>query len=200
MGEILVTGFDAFAEVESNVSESVVRALQSFWKRSPRLRTVVLPTAYAASARELRDLIAAGGFDAIVMLGVARGATEIQLERVALNVADCEAEEHEEKVRRGEPTDARAPVGYWSTLPLAAMHARLDQAGVPARISNHAGTFVCNHAFFVARCELERAGLDVPCGFVHLPDADPGELVHAVAACLEVVVDLRASSTTRQPE
>lgn len=193
MAGLLVTGFDAFAGLERNVSEEVVRALPAAWQSPQPLQTEVLPTAYDAAGSRLRALLARLQPDAVVMLGVARTRGGIELERVALNLDDSDTADNASVVRAGTPIDATGPVGYWSTLPLAAMQARLESLGVPVTISNHAGTFLCNHVFFVARAEIERQRRAVPCGFIHLPDvaADDAEglrrVTTAVVACLEIV-------------
>lgn len=190
MAGLLVTGFDAFADLERNISERVVRALPDAWRGQLPLWTAVLPTVYDTAGRRVEELVAARQPEAIVLLGVARSRPCIQLERVALNLDDSDTADNMQGVRTGRMIDAAGPVGYWSTLPLAAMHARLEEMGVAVEISNHAGTFLCNHVFFVARAATERNGRPIPCGFVHLPDVADGEfanLLDAVVACLEVV-------------
>jgi pyroglutamyl-peptidase len=190
MAGLLVTGFDAFADLERNISERVVRALPDAWRGRVPLRTAVLPTIYDVAGERVEDLIAAHQPEAIVLLGVARSRRGIQLERVALNLDDSDTADNAQGVRAGRMIDAAGPVGYWSTLPLAAMHSRLEEMGVPVEISNHAGTFLCNHVFYAARAAIERDGLAIPCGFIHLPDSADGEfanLLDAVVACLEVV-------------
>ncbi len=65
---------------------------------------------------------------------------------------------------------AGAPAAYFSTLPIKAMVRDLRAAGVPAAVSNSAGTFVCNHLFFglmhraATRPVPRHAG-----GFIHIP-------------------------------
>jgi pyrrolidone-carboxylate peptidase len=72
----------------------------------------------------------------------------------------------------------------------------LQRARTRAYISNHAGTFLCNHVFYVARQELARLRHEAPCGFVHLPGKGAGQrsqapsvkrLAGAVERCLKVV-------------
>ena len=145
-------------------------------------------------------MIAAHEPEAVVLLGVARSQGEIHLERAALNIDDSETADNDAQVRRGRLIEPQGPVGYWSTLPLEAMLARLAALGVPAVISNHAGSFVCNHVFFAASAEIECRGGRARCGFIHLPgraDAQLGGdvLVAAVVSCLEVVAD----AMTRRP-
>jgi pyroglutamyl-peptidase len=69
------------------------------------------------------------------------------------------------------PVVREAPAAYFSTLPIKAIVRQLRAAGVPASVSNSAGTFVCNHVFYAlmhrlaTRPELASARG----GFVHLP-------------------------------
>ena len=94
---------------------------------------------------------------------------------------------------------AGGPAAYLSTLPVAAMVASLERAGIPSEVSNSAGTYVCNHVFYRVMHDLARRGRDLPAGFVHLPYAHeqvrgkPGAipslaaatLVSAVTVCLQ---------------
>jgi pyroglutamyl-peptidase len=63
---------------------------------------------------------------------------------------------------------ARAPAAYFSTLPIKAMAAALQRAGIPAEVSQTAGTFVCNHVFYGLMHALRRRP-GVRGGFVHVP-------------------------------
>jgi pyroglutamyl-peptidase len=44
---------------------------------------------------------------------------------------------------------------------------QLAEAGIPAESSTSAGTFVCNHIFYVMQQQLE--GSQVRSGFIHVP-------------------------------
>lgn len=192
MGELLVTGFDAFGSLDVNVSEEVIRALPRAWTADVALRTEVLPTVYGEARARIVTLIQRLSPDAVVLLGVGRGRGEIQLERVALNLDDSETADNRGERRVGETIDAVGPVGYWSTLPLEAMRSRMMAAGARVSISNHAGTFLCNHVFYAARREIERSGKRVPCGFVHLPEIDVADATKMDGVVAGVVEGLRA--------
>ena len=76
------------------------------------------------------------------------------------------------------------------------MLAALRSASVPSAITNHAGTFVCNHVFYSALHEAEQAGLPTRCGFLHLPALATtetsgglplGTMIDAVECCLRAI-------------
>jgi pyroglutamyl-peptidase len=92
-------------------------------------------------------------------------ADEVRPERIAVNFDD--GEEDGRHVARRIAEDG--PVGYFSTLPVEQMVADLAAEGVPAKGSNHAGSYICNHIFYYARHRFERGGIATPMGFVHVP-------------------------------
>ena len=40
---------------------------------------------------------------------------------------------------------------------------------MPAYLSNTAGTYLCNQTMYTTRHLLDRRGLSIPAGFIHLP-------------------------------
>ena len=149
---ILLTGFEPWGEHRENPSGVVAAALDGH----------VLPVDFAQAARGLKRLIAGTRPDAVLMLGLAAGRTEISLEAVALNVDPRDAGEAGRRWRR--PVRRRGPIAIEARLPLDRILRRLRAARMPAAISHHAGTFVCNHLFYEGL-----ATFDGPCGFVHVP-------------------------------
>ena len=71
------------------------------------------------------------------------------------------------------PTDVPifqdGPVAYFSTLPIKEIMKTLQKQGIPALISNTAGTYVCNTAFYVGRYIMERVNPEGLVGFIHVP-------------------------------
>jgi len=61
------------------------------------------------------------------------------------------------------------PAAYFSTLPLREMLAALIAEGIPAAISNTAGTYLCNDISYTTLHALAGLGLSIPAGFIHLP-------------------------------
>ncbi|HWP83563.1 MAG TPA: hypothetical protein VNN17_00095 [Terriglobia bacterium] len=196
--KILLTGFNSFRGVRRNPSEQVVRILAarggSF--AGVELVAAVLPTEYRAGSRKLRRLIRGNRPDAVVCLGVAPRRDAFSLERVALNLDDEATPDNAGVVRRARPIVRGGPDVYWSTLPLDRLLKQLRRRRIKAVISNHAGAFLCNHAFYLARHETARRG--IPCGFLHLPGTgrrpsgnrpSAARMVRAVECCLTVLAE-----------
>jgi len=170
MIRILATGFTPFGGHAANPTEKLVAAL------GPRLGISVEGAGAEVFPRLLRThyRLAEQDFDrfldevkpqAVVSFGLNYAADEIRPERIAVNFDD--GEEDGTHVARRIAEDG--PVGYFSTLPAEAMVADLAAAGLPAKASNHAGAYVCNHVFYHARHRFERERSPIAMGFVHVP-------------------------------
>jgi pyroglutamyl-peptidase len=169
--KILLTGFNRFGNLESNPSQLVVEemARRAETRQWAELVTEVLPTEFAGAGNRIAELIRRLRPDWIICLGVAQGIPGIHLERVALNLDDTEAPDNAGAAHQGKRIVEEGPLAYGSTLPLEEMVELLKRRGIPAAISNHAGTYVCNHVFYLARHEVQVLGCDARCGFMHLP-------------------------------
>ncbi len=162
---VLVTGFEPFGGYASNPSADIARGLDGRRVAGVAVVGRVLPVDMArldaALAAALRGLDPV----AVILLGLAAGEPVIRHERVAVNLADFSIPDNAGSRHVDEPLDARGPAALKSRLPLRGIQAGLLAAGIPARLSETAGTYLCNAAMYRALAKLPR----VACGFIHLP-------------------------------
>ncbi|MBK1713724.1 pyroglutamyl-peptidase I [Rubrivivax gelatinosus] len=165
---LLLTGFEPFGGESINPSWEVCAALQGEPLDGLRIEALRLPCVFGA-ALELLDAGLARHAPALVLqLGQAGGRPDFTLERVAINVDDARIADNAGACPVDQPVVAGGPAAYFSTLPIKAMVAALQDAGLPASVSQSAGTFVCNHVFYGLMHRLAtRPG--VRGGFMHLP-------------------------------
>jgi len=205
--KFLLTGFEPFSNLEENPSQQIIEHISSHEARQDDfdLTTAVLPVDYVAADSCLLDLIHKHQPDAILSLGVATKREGVFLERVALNLDDSKHADNAGIQRSGAPVIPDGPAAYFSTLPLEALRDGLAQRGFPVEISNHAGAFLCNHAFYRAAYEIQKLGLHTVNGFIHvpLPTNHPdlsGNNHHwtlpAMVDCILVCLDLLRSFST----
>lgn len=198
MKTVLVTGFEPFGGDPANPSQEIARALDGRVLAGRSVVGAVLPCVFGASAAELKRLLRAHRPEMVVCLGLAAGRTEVTPERVAINVDDARIADN----AGAQPVDRAVvrggPAAYFSTLPIKAMTAALREAGVPAAVSQTAGTFVCNHVFYVLMHTLRRRR-GVRGGFVHVPAPSRALTVAALTAALAgaIVVALRTRRDVR---
>src|SRR6185503_14590339 len=154
----LLTGFNRFGDLEVNPTQLIVESMAKRPGAFTNFNLVVevLPTEFIVAGNRISQLIRQHRPEMVVCLGVGAGLGEIHLERVALNLDDGGLPDNAGVSRTGQKIVPDGPLAYHSTLPLVRMREALRQRGIPAIISNHAGTYVCNHVFYLARHEVER--------------------------------------------
>jgi pyroglutamyl-peptidase len=197
----LVTGFDPFGGDEVNPSSLAVGKLK---KRIGKIvvHTAELPTSYARSAEVLRAAITKAKPDIVLCVGQAGGRTELCLERVAINVQDARIRDNDGKQPIDKPVVADGPAAHFATLPIKACVAEMRKAGLPAAVSNTAGTFVCNHIFYALMDIAASHPLPMRGGFLHIPyvpeqaarlGGAPSMSVSDIVRGIEIILEVSAS-------
>jgi len=166
---ILLTGFEPFDGDTVNPAGEVAKVLDGKTLGDRVVRSVILPVQHEAARARVAPLLVAPGLVAVVHLGLAGGRARISLERVAVNVMDYSRPDAHGQVLTDVPCVAGGPAAYFSTLPLREMLAALTAEGIPASLSNTAGTYLCNDILYTTLHELARRGLPIAAGFIHLP-------------------------------
>lgn len=165
---ILVTGFGGFPGSPRNPTERVVasltREIPRFLRLGIALRLAVLPVRYDGLAAELGELARRHHPDAWLMLGVAGRRRQLCVETLARNRIAPMRPDAAGRFATGPLLRGGAstlPV----TLPVRRILANLDAVGIPSRLSNDAGDYLCNAALYLA---LD--GMLAPAvGFLHVP-------------------------------
>ena len=176
----LLTGFEPYGGRGANPAFEIMRRLDGGEIAGVPIVGRPLPVSY----RELRSRID-GLLDdlnpaAVIGVGLWPGTPMIRLERIAINVADFEISDNDGAFLTDTAVEANAANALQATLPLRRIEQALLEAGIPARVSNTAGTFLCNATLFEFLHGLEARGRAVPCGFIHVPYL-PGQVAELLA-------------------
>ena len=185
---LLITGFDPFGGDSVNPSwECVSKLPDSVGEYA--LCKLQIPTVFGKAA----EAVLTRAEDVILCVGLAGGRDAVTPERIAVNIRDARIPDN----RGNQPRDAfvipGAPAAYFATVPVADMVKAIRNAGIPAAVSNTAGTFVCNDVLYAL---LHRfAGTGTRVGFVHVPyipaQGSPclpqEQLTQALTAAIEVL-------------
>lgn len=164
---VVVTGFQPFGGLKTNPALEAVMALPDEMD-GIAIRKVEVPVVYARAGRTVLDVVEETGPVAVVLVGQAQGRSAVTVERVAVNIDDCAQPDNAGEVRAGVPVRPDGPAAYFSTLPLREAVRAVCDAGVPAAVSDSAGTYVCNHLMYEVLDALNgRPG--IVAGFVHVP-------------------------------
>ena len=184
MTRVLITGFAPFGGESVNPSWQAASLVAAEPPAGLTVTAVELPCVFGASIDALRDAIRASAPDLVVCLGQAGGRPGVTVERVGINVDDARIPDNAGNQPIDEPVVPGGPAAYFSTLPVKACVAAMREAGVPAAVSNTAGTFVCNHIAYGLGHLIATEFPHVRGGFVHVPWA-PEQVTDGASPALE---------------
>ena len=148
MQTILLTGFEPFNGEVINPAWEAVQALAHWQGPDFRVEVRQLPCAFGLACEAIEMAIAQCMPSIVIAVGQAGGRAEISLERVAINIDDARIADNCRQQPIDVPVVAGAPAAYFATLPIKAIVFGLREGGIPAVVSQSAGTFVCNHLFY----------------------------------------------------
>lgn len=169
MKKVLVTGFDPFGGEPVNPALEAVKQLDGKEIAGSLVVTKEIPTVFGKAITTLEEAIEEIQPDLVICVGQAGGRPVLTPERVAINVNDARISDNDHNQPIDEEIVPGGPVGYWSTLPVKAMVKKMNDSGIPASVSNTAGTFVCNHIFYGLMHYLDSIGNSIRGGFIHIP-------------------------------
>lgn len=166
--KILVTGFDPFGGEKVNPAIEAVKKLPDTIDGAEIIK-LEIPTVVHKSLAKIDAAIAEHDPDIILSVGQAGGRPDITVERVGINCDDCRIPDNEGNQPVDEPVYKDGPAAYFSLLPIKAMVADIQAAGIPASVSDTAGTFICNHVLYGVRYICEHKYPGKKSGFIHIP-------------------------------
>ncbi len=164
MPRVLLTAYGPYDRWKVNASWLVLQELTHQLPEDMELVTRLYPVDFAEVAKRLSDDLV-DGIDVAIHLGQSPGQGGIAFEAVGLNLASQ---------RRARPEEAcplveGGPAAYLSELPLGRWAGLLRSHEIPAEVSHHAGTYLCNAAHYWSHHLAAERGLATKATFVHLP-------------------------------
>lgn len=198
--KLLLTAFDPFGGQTINPALEAVK-LVSEQIDDVTVIKLEIPTVFDTSIETLRHALEQYRPDAVLCIGQAGGRKAITPERIAINVDDAGIPDN----AGNQPIDRKifedGENAYFATVPIKAMVASMREAGIPAQVSNSAGTFVCNHLMYGLLYTLAQKYPTVKGGFVHVPYipqqvTDPAvpsmelhDIVRGLECCIHAIAD-----------
>lgn len=130
---------------------------------------IEIPTVFHKSIMELEKAIIKENPDIVICVGQAGGRFELTIERVAINVDDAKIPDNEDNQPIDKAVFKAGENAYFSNLPIKAMVEEIRKGGIPASISNSAGTFVCNHIMYGLLYLIHTKYPEIRGTFIHVP-------------------------------
>ena len=196
MKRLLITGFAPFGGDKVNPSWQAVSALPDRigeWTLVKRQ----MPVAFRSAPRALYEAMDDCGPDAVLMIGLAASRGMVTPERQGFNEIVARIPDNEGDQPQNEPVVPGGPEVLFSTLPVEDMAEAIAACGIPARLSDSAGRYVCNTLLYSALYRSEQLDDPIPAAFIHVP-ATPElgldvptltleEIVKALTAAIEAI-------------
>jgi pyroglutamyl-peptidase len=201
-GSVLVTGFDAFGGESVNPSWDICERLPKKIA-GQRVETCRVPCEFGRAVETVAKAIDRHRPALVILLGQAGGRAHLSVERVAINVTDARIADNGGNQPIDEPIAPDGPPAYFATLPIKAMVAAMRAVGVPAEVSNSAGTYVCNHLMYgvlhyvdsrFRGNDKKRGGNDkndIRAGFIHVPYSEEQVIDKPAIAGMSVATMLK---------
>ncbi|CND99486.1 pyroglutamyl-peptidase I [Yersinia nurmii] len=199
MKNVLITGFEPFGGERVNPSWEVVKQLNDMQLSGVRVVAHQLPCAFGEALTSLNAAIDATQPALVLAIGQAGGRADITIERVAINVDDARIADNLGQQPVDQPIVPDGPAAYFTRLPIKAMVQGIREAGIPASVSQTAGTYVCNHVMYGLLHRLHQQDNEVKGGFIHIPylpeqavnhPGSPSMSAQSVLIALEVAISV----------
>jgi len=193
---VLVTGFHPFADESCNPSWDLCGLLPPRID-GMRVETLSVPCEFRRSIEIVASAIERHHPELVICVGQAGGRAHVSIERVAINVDDARIADNAGEQPIDERIAANGPPAYFATVPVKAMAAAIRAAGIPAEVSNTAGTYVCNHLMYGVLHYIAASGNRARAGFIHVPYAEqqvldkraiPAMAVSSMAKAIEAAI------------
>ena len=170
MKKLLITGFQPFDGESVNPALEVAKGLQGKTINGYEVIAREIPVVRFEALKAVQAAIEELQPNAVITIGQAGGRPDITVERVGINIDDFRIPDNKGNQPIDDPVVAGGPVAYWATLPIKKMVANVKAQGIPASVSNSAGTYVCNHLLYGLLHYLTTQGKTaIPAGFIHIP-------------------------------
>lgn len=166
---VLVTGFEPFGGDTFNPSLETAKSIDGTTYKDYVICGVGMPNNRSQCIGALERAIEEFKPEIVIPTGLAWGRSAISVERVGINVVDYPVPDNEGYMALNEPIDPEGPDAYFATVPIRAMVKAIRDAGIPAYVSNTAGTHNCNIMLYSALHYIARNKLPMRAGMIHLP-------------------------------
>ena len=162
MKKILITAFEPFGGKDWNASAEVIRLLPETIGRIC-VQKMILPVQFGKAT----ELVLQQSADMIFLLGEAGNRNTVTPEIQAVNLRNARIPDQAGSQPRNEKISREGPDIYRTRVPAERIVTGMREEGYPIRVSEDAGTYVCNDTFYGVGMKRR-----IPVEFIHCP-AEP---------------------------
>lgn len=202
--KVLITGFEPFG---GEVINPALEAVMNVKNKLEHIEVIKasLPVVFHQSIKVLENLVQLHDPNVVICVGQAGGRTSITLERIGINIDDARLADNEGNTPVDQKINPQGPDAYFTTLPIKAIVSAINEKGIPAQVSNTAGTYVCNHILYGLCDYIALNALDIKAGFMHVPYAPeqavnwpgrPSMSLENIVLAIETTIHISCTATS----
>ena len=173
MPTILLTGFLPFGDSKTNPSQLIAECLHGETVGGAQVVGLTLPVALGVDFERMAEAIETHQPVLVLSLGLATGATCLDVERFAVNLRVTEIGDPDAPLPPNGPQSVvtvDGPDALFATIDAERVAAAIcENAGVPARAHGYAGSYACNYVLYRTLLHAAERDFSYKAGFVHLP-------------------------------
>lgn len=159
---ILLTAFEPFGGAVENITQTILSALPDALGNAEIIKAC-LPVSFKRAPIVLREAITTHTPAIVIMLGQCSAGEDIRLERFAINLMDSSKADNDGYIPNEETIYDGQPLALQTSLPIKELVRFCTDNVLPVQISNSAGLYVCNRAYYEA-LHMQQQAL-----FIHIP-------------------------------
>lgn len=168
--KILITGFDPFGGEPVNPAYEAVKLIPDTIAGAEIVK-IEIPTVFGEAGKAVEKGIIENKPDVVVCVGQAGGRSDVQVERVAINLCEARIPDNAGNQPMDEKVQADGPDAYFATIPVKAMVKNMHDHGLTGSVSYTAGTYVCNNVMYDLLYMIDKKYPSIRGGFIHVPFA-----------------------------
>jgi pyroglutamyl-peptidase len=167
---VLVTGFEPFGSYSMNPSQVIAETLNGSMFADANIIGIVLPVNFTTSVERAVEAIELYHPNVVISLGLNAKADKIEIEKIGVNIKRYPLEDGRWSFPRF--LEKRSPLLRITSLSTVDMVRKIQDAGIPAKQSFFAGTYICNALFYGLLGYGKDQSLNTSIGFIHVPLLD----------------------------
>ena len=166
---LLITGFEPFGSRNINISWEVAKAFEG----KENISVIQLPVSFSKAHKLVIEEMSKANYTSIIMLGETSVTSDfIRLERIAINLKDAKSADNDGEIADEEPICQGSPTAFLSNFPIKNLCNNLNKEDFKIKISNSAGTFVCNCLYYNLLKHITENSLSTKALFIHFPASE----------------------------
>lgn len=186
--KIILTGFEPFGGSDINSSWETAARVGQLPPDNVNIKVRQLPVSFRKAGDAVREILNESRPDVLIMLGQRGKGQSIDVERIAVNLMDSSKPDNDGDCPQEIPIVKDGESAYFSNLPVKVLRDAVLQKGIPSKVSDSAGLYVCNTTYYNALDEIYRHSLPVKAVFVHLPKISDIFTVDILADAVRTII------------